>query len=85
MSRFSKTSLVFIIVLLTVIALRPIVSPQRALATSHYQYLVVTINPAPTAVQAELDKRVAEGWELAAPLDSQQIPGVTLIFRKEAR
>ncbi len=85
MSGFSKASLVIIIVLLVIIGLRPIFSPQPALAISHYQYLVVTINPAPNAVQAELDKRVAEGWELATPLDSQQIPGVTLIFRKEAR
>lgn len=84
MSGFSKASLVIIIVLLLIIALRPIFSPQPALAISHYQYLVVTISAEPHAVQAELDKRVAEGWELATPLDSQ-IPGVTLIFRKEAR
>jgi hypothetical protein len=85
MSRFSKISLMIIILLLAVIALRPILSPQPALAASHYQYLVVTTGPASNAIQEVLDKHVAEGWELAAPVYSEQVPGFTLIFRKEAR
>ena len=88
MSRFSKISLVIIIVLLAVIALRPIVSPQPALAVSHYQYLVVTTNAASGTIQQELDKRVAEGWELAASGYSEEthgLSGFALIFRKEAR
>jgi hypothetical protein len=85
MNRLTKICLMMITLLLAVIAVRPIVSPQPALATSHYQYLVVTTNQASNSIQAELDKRVAEGWELAAPLYSEQVPGITLIFRKEAR
>jgi hypothetical protein len=89
MSRFSRVSLVIIIMLLAVIALRPIVSPQPALAVSHYQYLVVTTPNASSAViQQELDNRVAEGWELAASGYSEEPHGLSrfaLIFRKEAR
>lgn len=85
MSRFSKACLVIIVLLLAVIALRPIVSPQPALATTHYQYLVVTTNWQLEAIQAELDKRVAEGWELATSLYLEGKPSVTLVFRKEAR
>lgn len=85
MDRFSKGCVVTIILLLAVIALRPIVSPQAALANTHYQYLVVTTNWQSEAVQAELDKRVAEGWELATPMYMGAQPSVTLIFRREAR
>jgi hypothetical protein len=85
MNRFSKASLVVIILLLAVIALRPFLSSQPALAASHFQYLVVTTDPASNAIQKVLDKYVAEGWELAAPVYSEQVPGFTLIFRKEAR
>ena len=85
MNRFSKACVVIVILLLAVIALRPTVSPQRALAASHYQYLAVTTGPVSTEIQQALDKHVAEGWELAAPLYSEQVPGFTLIFRKEAR
>ncbi len=85
MNGFSKACLVIIILLLVVIALRPIVNPQPAFATNHYQYLVVTTNWQSDAVQAELDKRVAEGWELATPLYLEGRPSVTLILRREAR
>lgn len=83
MNGFSKACLVTIILLLAVIAFRPIVNPQSALALAHYQYLYVTINP--EAIQAELDKRVAQGWELATPLYLENRPSVSLIFRREAR
>jgi hypothetical protein len=39
-------------------------------------------------IQQELDKRVAEGWELAASGYSEEthgLSGFALIFRKEAR
>jgi hypothetical protein len=85
MNRFSKASLVVIILLLAVIALRPFFNPQPALAASHFQYLVVTTGPASNEIQNVLDKYVAAGWELAAPVYSEQVPGFTLIFRKEAR
>jgi hypothetical protein len=85
MNRFSKASLVTIILLLAVIALRPFLSPAPALAASHYQYLVVTTGPASNEMQKVLDKYVAEGWELVAPVYSEQVPGFTLIFSKKAR
>ncbi len=89
MNRFSKACLVIIILLLAVIALRPIVSPPPALAASHYQYLVVTAqNASSMQIQQELDKHVAQGWELAAAGYSETTHGIsdfTLIFRKEAR
>jgi hypothetical protein len=89
MNRFSKACLVIIVLLLAIIALHPIVKPQATLAASHYQYLVVTTpNATSMIIEQELDKRVAEGWELAAAgysEESRGISGFALIFRKEAR
>jgi hypothetical protein len=85
MNGFSKACLVIIILLLGVIVLRPIVSAPPAFAASHYQYLVVTTDPASNSIQQALDKHAAEGWELVAPVSSEQVSGFTLIFRKEAR
>jgi hypothetical protein len=85
MNGFSKACLVIIILLLAVIALRPIVNPQPALAISHYQYLYETASWQPEVIQGELDKRVAEGWELATALYVEGRSSVSLIFRKEAR
>jgi hypothetical protein len=82
MNRFSKVALVVIVLLLTVIALRPFVSPQPALAAPHFKYLVITAGPGHDDVQAALNKYSAEGWELDAPVYSEQVPGLTLIFRK---
>jgi hypothetical protein len=85
MNGFSKTCLVIIILLLAVIALRPIVNPHPALAITHYQYLYVETNMQPENIQAELDKRVTEGWELATALHFAGHPVVSLIFRREGR
>ena len=90
MNGFSKACLVIIILLLGIIAMRPIVNPQPARAANHhYQYLVFTTqNASGYQIQTELDKRAAEGWELDTAGWSQTTPGVsdlTLIFRKEAR
>ena len=85
MNGFSKTCLVIIILLFALIALRPILDPQPAIAATRFQYLVVTSSPASGMVQQELDKHAAEGWEFVAPVYSKQVPGFTLIFRKEAR
>jgi len=65
---------------IAVIALRSVVKPQPVVAAAHYKYLAVTTTT--LAIQTESDRHVAEGWELAARLYSEQPPGVTLIFRK---
>jgi hypothetical protein len=85
MSRFSKSCLLVITLSLAVIALRPIVRPQPVRAENQYKYLVVRTNWQPEAMQGELDKRAAEGWELAAPVYLEGKPSVDLIFRKTAR
>lgn len=85
MNGFSRVCLVIIILLLAVIALRPIVNPQPALAITHYQYLYIITDWQPEVLQAELDKRAAEGWELAAALQIEGRPTVSLIFRREKR
>jgi hypothetical protein len=84
MDRLSKVCLLIIILLLAVIAVRPIV-PQPAIAAVHGQYLVTQGNVDAVEMQNELDKRAAEGWELVAPVVSEQRPGVILIFHKEVR
>jgi hypothetical protein len=83
MDRFSEVCLLLIVVLLAVIAVRPTV-PQSTLAAVHGQYLVTQGNVDTIEIQKELDKRAAEGWELAAPIVSEGRPGVIMIFRKEA-
>ena len=83
MNRFSRICLLVIAVSLIVIALRSIVKPQPVVAAGHYKYLAVTTTT--LAIQTELDRHVAEGWELAGPLYSEQPPGVTFIFRKSEK
>jgi hypothetical protein len=78
-----ESCLLVITVSLIVIALRSIVKPQPVVAAGHYKYLAVTTTT--LAIQTELDRHVAEGWELAAPLYSEQSPGVTLSFRKSQK
>ena len=78
MNRFSRICLLVITVSLTVIALRSIVKPQPVVAAAHYKYLAVTTTT--LAIQTGFDRHVFEGWELAAPLYSEQPPGVTFDF-----
>ena len=78
MDSFTKACLVLIIVLLAVIALRPIVFPQTVAAQQHYRYLAVYAG----IVQPELDKYAADGWELAAAYMQDINNGAVLIFRK---
>ena len=78
MNRFSRICLLVIAVSLTVIALRSIVKPQPVVAAAHYKYLAVTTTT--LAIQTGFDRHVLEGWELAAPLYSEQPPGVTFDF-----
>jgi hypothetical protein len=84
MNAFIKSCLVIIILLLAVIALRPIVSPQQALAANQYLYrVVIPGNPGfPGSMEQELDKSGAQGWELVAVLYNERINQTTLIFRK---
>jgi hypothetical protein len=83
MNRFSRICLLVIVASLTVIALRSIVKPQPVVAAAHYKYLAVTTTT--LAIQTELDRHVAGGCELAAPLYSEQPPAVALIFRKSEK
>ena len=85
MDRFSKACLVLIIVLLAVIALRPLFFPLAVAAQQHYRYIAVRLlDPWGTSPQPELDKYAADGWELVdtyvATLNSNG--QVVLIFRK---
>jgi hypothetical protein len=85
MNGFYKACLLIIILLLAIIAFRPIVNPQPALAITHYQYLYATTTAQSEMIQAALDKHVAEGWELATAFYLEGRPAVSLIFRREAR
>ena len=85
MDRLSKAILMTVGMLLAIIALRPFISPAPTLAAGHFEYLVVSANPNTNSMQEVLNKYSAEGWELAAPVVSEQISGVTFILRKEAR
>jgi hypothetical protein len=92
MDRFLKTCLILIVLLLAVIALRPIVSPHSVHAQDQHKYVAVKAYggnaSSGTGIQAVLDKYAADGWELAAPIYAGA--GVTgtssgelyLIFRK---
>ena len=83
MDRFSKACLVLIVLLLAVIALRPMIFSQAVAAQQHYRYLAVRLSDF-SSPQPELDKYAAEGWELAdtyaATLNNNL--QVVLIFRK---
>ena len=83
MDRFSKFCLLMITLLLAIVALRPFVRPTPARAAGHYKYLVVPVNVGVSDFQSELDRRVEDGWELAAPVYTGGIP--MLIFRREAQ
>jgi hypothetical protein len=85
MSRLSKICLLVIALSLALIALRTVVRPQPVRAANHYKYLVVETNSQPEEMQEVLNKRAAEGWELAAPVYLEGRPSVDLIFRQEAR
>ena len=64
MDRFTKACLVLIVLLLAVIALRPMMFPQAVAAQQRYRYLAVHASGA-FLPQPELDKYAADGWELA--------------------
>jgi hypothetical protein len=66
-----------------IIATTPLVRPPAAVAAEHYRYFAAYAGHSTYETQKELDKRAAEGWELVAPVASDQISGLILIFRKE--
>ena len=83
MDWFTKTCLVLIVLLLAVIALRPMVFPQTVAAQQHYRY--VAVRPLDwQRPQPELDKYAADGWELAGTYAANinSMDQVILIFRK---
>ena len=83
MDWFTKTCLVMIVLLLAVIAFRPMIFPESAAAQERYKYLAVQPLNA-TQPQRELDKYAADGWELtgAYVTNLNNISGAVLIFRK---
>jgi hypothetical protein len=84
MDRFSKTCLLVCVLLLAVIALRPIVTPPPAHAANQYKYLVtLTQTPYPDAIEKELNTQANDGWEFVSPIVSQNVSQPTLVFRKE--
>ena len=80
MDWFTKTCLVVIVLLLVVIALRPIVFPQEVEAARRYKY--VAVRTSSVTPQAELDKYAADGWELTGAYMMDITNGAVLIFRK---
>jgi hypothetical protein len=83
MDRFTKACLVLIVLLLAVIALRPIVFPQSVAAQQHHRYEAVATYSWQRP-QPELDKYAAEGWELAGTYvaNINNNDQAILIFRK---
>ena len=77
MDWFTKTCLLLIIILLAVIAFRPMVFPQ-AVDAAKYKYIAVQAG----ILQPELDKYTADGWELTEAYQVDIINGAVLIFRK---
>jgi hypothetical protein len=83
MDRFTKASLVIIILLLAVIAVRPVIFPQPVAAQQRYRY--VAVRPLDwQRPQPELDKYAADGWELAGTYvaNINNADQAILIFRK---
>ena len=89
MNRFSKICLLLIVLLLATIALRSLTAPQPAAAAGKYEYLAVHPNLKQTglgvnALQTELDKQAAAGWELVSAFYSEDpYLSLTLIFRRK--
>jgi hypothetical protein len=84
MDRFTKVCLVLITLLLTVIAVRPMMFPQ-AVAAQFQRYKYVAVRAVDwQRPQPELDKYAADGWELAGTYvaNINNNDQAILIFRK---
>jgi hypothetical protein len=82
MDRFTKASLVIIILLLVIVA-RPLMFPQNVATQQRYKYIAVPVDNA-LQPQPELDKYASDGWELVSPYVTTINNGtvIRLIFRK---
>jgi hypothetical protein len=80
MDRFSKACLLICVLLLAVIAIRPIVTPPSAHAANQYKYLVVMVQE---NIQKIMDTQANDGWEFVSPIDSGKSDQPLLVFRKE--
>jgi len=80
MDWFTKTCLVMIVLLLAVIAFRPMIFLQEVEAAHRYKY--VAVRTASVTPPAELDKYAADGWELTGSYMMDITNGAVLIFRK---
>ena len=83
--RFTRACLGLVIVLLAIIAARPIVTPQAARAADTYKYAVAQscLNSDCPNIQAALDKYSTDGWEFVAPVSHSNSGVVLLIFRRK--
>jgi hypothetical protein len=85
MTRFFQTCLLFIVLLLTVIAFEPILTPQRVRAAQHKYIAVEAWTNSAGSIQAALDKYSADGWELTAvtsTVASGGGRGIMMFFQK---
>jgi hypothetical protein len=83
MDRFSKACLLVCVLLLAVIAFRPVVAPPSAHAANQYKYLVVLSN-GPDMMQKDIDRQANDGWEFVSPIAiERQGNQPLLVFRKE--
>jgi hypothetical protein len=80
MNWFSKTCLLLIVLLLAVIAFRPMIFPQEVEAAHRYKY--VAVQALGVTPQRDLDKYAADGWELTGAYMIDANNGAVLIFRK---
>lgn len=84
MDRFSKTCLALIVVLLSVIALRPILNSQPAEAAHRYKY---EFSCGGCSVQERspdvtLNRYASQGWEFVGAVAGQSPGQPFLVFRK---
>jgi len=85
MDRFSRTYLLICVLLLAVIAFRPIVTPPSAHAANQYEYLVVATRAAGSdMIQRDIDEQAHDGWEFVTSIVMErQGNQPLLVFRKE--
>jgi hypothetical protein len=83
MDLFSKTCLLVCVLLLAVIAFRPIATPPSAHAANQYKYLVVlTQGYGSEEIQKAIDPRANDGWEFVSSVVTEGMQP-RLVFRKE--